>query len=207
MADYRERADYWATKYGVDPAVFAKLINTESGWNPNAVSPTGARGLTQVLSSTARDPGFGVAPLTDFSDTDDQLRFGAEYLAAMQQRYGGDTSKALLAYNQGAGVADDWSGDRSDMSGLPSEGRNYVNTIMGGGDPGTGIGPGIAYSTGEIAPPPPKVYEPDKLDDLYAKVQASGMGQTLGLKQEGFRKGSQGRKFATGFMAALGNLA
>lgn len=203
MTDYRARADYWAEKYGIDPVLFAKLVNTESGWNPNAVSPTGARGLTQVLPSTARDPGFGVAPLQDFSDPEEQLRFGAEYFAAMQDRYGGDTRKALLAYNQGAGVADDWNG--GDMSGLPTEGRNYVNKIAGGMyTPSTGGG---GYSMGAPAPEQPPAYEPDQIDSLYAKIQSSGMGKTFGLQPEAFRKGTQGRAVLAGLGGALRALA
>jgi hypothetical protein len=81
------------------------LIQQESGGNPNAVSPKGAQGLTQVMPATGRDPGFGVAPLRDGSPQEN-VRFGREYLTAMLKRYPGRPELALAAYNAGPGVAD-----------------------------------------------------------------------------------------------------
>lgn len=81
------------------------LIQQESGGNPNAVSPKGAQGLTQVMPTTGRDPGFGVAPLRD-GTPQENVRFGREYLTAMLKRYPGRPDLALAAYNAGPGVAD-----------------------------------------------------------------------------------------------------
>lgn len=128
----RDLANRYAAQYGVDPNLFQRLISQESAWNPNAVSPVGAEGLAQIMPATARDPGFGVAPVSDRRNPDESLRFGAEYLSKMLDRYGGDTARALVAYNWGAGNADRWDGD---LASLPSETRNYVLTITGrGGD-------------------------------------------------------------------------
>lgn len=77
---------------------------SESGGNPNAVSPAGARGLMQVMPETARDPGFGIRP-SNGSQADD-VRVGREYRAAMQDRYGGDLAKMWAAYNWGPGNLD-----------------------------------------------------------------------------------------------------
>lgn len=77
---------------------------SESGGNPNTVSPRGARGLMQVMPGTARDPGFGIRP-SDGSQADD-VRVGREYRAAMQDRYGGDLQKMWGAYNAGPGRLD-----------------------------------------------------------------------------------------------------
>ncbi|MGR1583366.1 lytic transglycosylase domain-containing protein [Thalassobius sp. S69A] len=122
----RDLASSYAAQYGVDPQLFQRLISQESAWNPNAVSPVGAEGLAQIMPETARDPGFGVAPVSDRRDPDESLRFGAEYLSKMLERYGGDTARALVAYNWGAGNADRWDGD---LASLPAETRNYVLTI------------------------------------------------------------------------------
>lgn len=115
------------------------VIRAESGGNPRAVSPVGAQGLMQVMPATARDPGFGIAPLKDPFDPEENRRFGTEYLGAMLRRYDGDVEAALAAYNWGPGNADRWvkSGKRRDM--LPAETRNYVRRITdelsgGGGD-------------------------------------------------------------------------
>ena len=83
------------------------LINQESGGNNNAVSPKGARGLTQVMPKTGEDPGYGVAPLKDQSP-EEYRRFGKDYLVAMLNKYDGDVEKSLAAYNAGPGNVDEW---------------------------------------------------------------------------------------------------
>lgn len=107
------------------------VIRAESGGNPFAVSPAGAQGLMQVMPATAKSPGFGVKPLADPFDPEENRRFGTEYLGAMLRRYGGDREAALAAYNWGAGNADLWvkSGKRRDM--LPAETRDYIDRIGG----------------------------------------------------------------------------
>jgi soluble lytic murein transglycosylase len=98
----------------------------ESGGNPNAVSPKGARGLMQVMPATARDPGFGIRP-SNGSQADD-VRVGREYRRAMQDRYGGDTAKMWAAYNAGPGRVDAAIarlGDRW-LEAMPAETRAYV---------------------------------------------------------------------------------
>ena len=99
---------------------------SESGGNPNAVSPKGAMGLMQVMPETARDPGFGIRPWNGTAD--DLTRVGKEYRAKMQQRYGGDLAQMWAAYNAGPGRVDmalqthgpNW------LSAMPAETRNYV---------------------------------------------------------------------------------
>lgn len=99
---------------------------SESGGSPNAVSPKGARGLMQVMPSTARDPGFGIRP-SDGSPQDD-VRVGREYRAKMQQRYGNDPAKMWAAYNWGPGALDEALSKHGDnwLSHAPAETRQYV---------------------------------------------------------------------------------
>lgn len=108
-----------------------RTILVESGGNPRAVNPrTGAAGLMQIMPDTARQPGFGVAPLDwgQVFDPEANRRFGTEYLRAMLRRYGGDQTRALVAYNWGPGNADRWNGD---LRRLPRETRQYVARILG----------------------------------------------------------------------------
>lgn len=86
-------------------ALLPFLIQQESSGDPNAVSPKGARGLTQVMPATGQDPGFGVQPLRD-NTPQENVRFGRDYLTAMLRRYPGRVDLALAAYNAGPGVAD-----------------------------------------------------------------------------------------------------
>lgn len=98
----------------------------ESGGNPNAVSSAGARGLMQVLPSTAREPGFGIAP-SNGSPADD-VRVGREYRAKMEQRYGGDIRKMWAAYNWGPGNLDRAIAQHGEnwLTAAPAETRNYI---------------------------------------------------------------------------------
>lgn len=99
---------------------------SESGGDPNAISPKGARGLMQVMPATARDPGFGIRPSN--GTPQDDVRLGREYRAAMQRRYGGDPAKMWAAYNAGPGRVDEALrkyGDRW-LGAMPAETRNYV---------------------------------------------------------------------------------
>lgn len=134
---YANEAHAAAIRAGVPPDLYFRLIQQESGWNPNAVSPVGAKGLTQIMPETAAQPGLGVRPITNLNDTNDQLRFGAEYLRALYDRTGSWDS-ALAAYNGGLGNVQKYGG-------VPpfAETQNYVKKIFGGwssaGSPITGL--------------------------------------------------------------------
>lgn len=74
-------------------------VKSESGGNPNAVSPKGATGLMQVMPGTITDPGFGIRPSNGTQA--DTVRVGQEYLGKLMERYNNDPAKAWAAYNWG----------------------------------------------------------------------------------------------------------
>jgi soluble lytic murein transglycosylase-like protein len=119
MADMASSA---AQKYGVDPGVFKQLVQVESGWNPSAVSNKGAVGLTQLMPDTAT--GLGV---NNPYDPGQSLEGGAKYLRQMLDKFGGDYTKALAAYNAGPGAVEK-------ANGIPpyQETIAYVKKILGG---------------------------------------------------------------------------
>lgn len=125
---YEELADRYADQYGVDRSLFRRLIQQESGFDPNAVSRVGAIGLGQVMPATAADPGHGVTPLAaeDLMDPEKNLRFSAEYLSAMLNKFDGDPRLGLAAYNAGAGAVAKY-GDIPPFE----ETQNYVAKILG----------------------------------------------------------------------------
>jgi len=89
-------ADHIAAEQALPPELVRSVIKTESNYNPNAVSPKGARGLMQLIPETARR--FGVA---DASNPIQNLQGGTKYLKYLLDLYHGDTSLALAAYNAG----------------------------------------------------------------------------------------------------------
>ena len=127
----RSRLDMYggspAAQMPTDPLLRA-IVTTESGGNPNAVSPKGARGLMQVMPGTNAAPGFGVAPAKDGTEAE-RTRVGQEYWKAMNERYQNPTL-AAIAYNWGPGNADAWLASGGDFKKLPPETQSYVAQVM-----------------------------------------------------------------------------
>jgi hypothetical protein len=115
-----------ATSNGIPPDYFVQQINAESGFNPNAVSPSGAVGIAQMIPSTAA--GVGANPYEPVS----ALNGAARLMAGYYKQYG-DYAKALAAYNAGSGTLEYAlkAGGANWMSFLPAETRNYIFKIMG----------------------------------------------------------------------------
>ena len=109
-----------AKKHGIDPALLAGLVKQESGFDPNAGSSAGARGLTQLMPGTAA--GLGV---TNVLDPIQSLDGGAKYLRAQLDAFGGDVTRALAAYNAGPGAVKRYGG-------VPpyAETQNYVRAVQ-----------------------------------------------------------------------------
>jgi len=83
-----------ARRHGVPEALFVRLVQQESGWNPGAISPKGAIGLAQLMPDTARLLGV------DASSPAENLDGGARYLKTQYDRFG-SWRLALAAYNAG----------------------------------------------------------------------------------------------------------
>ena len=80
----------------IESALIKAVIAVESGFNPTAVSRTGARGLMQLMPATARH--YGV---NDPFDPAQNIRAGARYLRDLMVRYENDMELTLAAYNAG----------------------------------------------------------------------------------------------------------
>jgi soluble lytic murein transglycosylase len=97
---------------GLDPALVAGLIRQESTWNPDAVSPVGARGLMQLMptvgASIASGRGYPVWNPVLLFDPDVSMQLGTRHLAS-SLRGREDPTRALAAYNAGASRVTRWS--------------------------------------------------------------------------------------------------
>jgi soluble lytic murein transglycosylase-like protein len=105
-------------KYGVSPRLLAAVAKAESGFNPNAVSGAGARGLMQIMPGTARE--LGVNPM----NPTEAINGAAKLLKSHLSRFG-STELALAAYNAGPGAVNKYNG-------VPPYGetQNYVKKVI-----------------------------------------------------------------------------
>ena len=108
-----------AERHSLDPALVKAVISTESGWNPRAVSSKGAMGLMQLIPGTAQR--YGVANPYDPAQN---VEGGTMHLRSLLDRYNGDLTKSLAAYNAGERAVDQ-------SGGVPPirETRRYVQKV------------------------------------------------------------------------------
>ena len=107
--------------YQIPSKLLRAVAKAESGFNPKAVSKAGAMGVMQLMPGTARSLG-----VSDPYNARQNILGGAKYLKQNLNRFGGDVSLALAAYNAGPGSVTKYGG-------IPpyKETQNYVAKITG----------------------------------------------------------------------------
>jgi soluble lytic murein transglycosylase len=142
---YRSELEGAARRQGIDPFLFAGLIRQESEFNPGALSPANAYGLTQVRPGTGRDFArrAGVERFTTRSllEPGPSLRIGATVLRSMIDQNGGRLEPTLAAYNAGPLRAAEWVkwGNWREpaefIESIPfTETRDYVQAVLRNAD-------------------------------------------------------------------------
>lgn len=129
-----------ARRYKLSPLLLSAQQLVESGWNPSAVSPAGAFGISQFEPSTAS--AFGVEPGTSPQAVATQVNGEAAYLSSLLRTEGNLTS-ALEAYNAGPrGVANASSNGAAKYATkiLALAGTGASSVPAGGGHPYAGAG-------------------------------------------------------------------
>jgi soluble lytic murein transglycosylase-like protein len=111
-----------ARKYSLPEKLIESVIQAESNFRVDAVSPAGARGLMQLMPGTAKELG-----VNDPFDVRQNIDGGAGYLRQMMDRFGGDVKLALAAYNAGPGTVEKYDGN------VPyRETKNYIERVLKG---------------------------------------------------------------------------
>ena len=109
-----------ANDHSLDPRLVKSVMLVESGFNPAAVSPKGARGLMQLMPATAVRHG-----VRNIHDPAQNIAGGTKYLSHLLGLFGGNLEKSLAAYNAGEGAV-------ARYGGIPpyDETRNYVRRAL-----------------------------------------------------------------------------
>jgi peptidoglycan lytic transglycosylase len=99
--------------FSVDPALVYALARTESGFNPHAMSPVGARGMMQLMPVTARFIARQTGLRDALGDASANLALGQSYLHYLSAQHGidGNLLAVLASYNAGPGAAAAWYDD------------------------------------------------------------------------------------------------
>lgn len=127
--------------HGIDPLLILAVMREESNFSPTAVSPSGARGLMQLLPSTAKwivesklNQSFNEDAL---DDPEVNISLGTWYLRHLLEQFDFDLAKAVAAYNGGPGNLQRWiaASPVTHPADLPavlatSETREYLTKVL-----------------------------------------------------------------------------
>lgn len=136
---YSYSVEKYAQEYGVDEALLYALIECESGFDKNAVSSVGAKGLTQITPETFNwlqtKTGESYAEDALF-EPEISIKYGAFFLGLLLDEFE-DTKTALAAYHAGRGQVNKWlvnpeySADSKKLDNIPFEDTSaYAEKVM-----------------------------------------------------------------------------
>lgn len=137
---YEKTVTACAKEQKIEKELIYAVIKAESNFGENAQSHKGAVGLMQIMDTT----GEWVAEQQnipfqkeDLYDAEKNIKFGTYYLAFLLNRYGGDKTCAIAAYNAGHANVDDWllseeySKDGKSLHTIPfPETEKYVKQVL-----------------------------------------------------------------------------
>src|SRR6266478_4728326 len=176
IADLKTKLGSMEQQHGLPSGLLDNQIRAESNYNPNAVSPSGAVGISQFMPSTARQ--YGIDPRDPVQSVNAQ----AQMMSELHKKYGGDTDKALAAYNAGMGNVDaavkQAKKDGGDWKGYlpkPEQTLPYIDKIKRGMEL-DGVYNNVFGGKSSAEQPQQPTIDHAKLDSIY--------GEVFGNKQE-----------------------
>lgn len=137
---YKTQVEKYAKEYDIDKLYIYAIIKAESNFNEKANSQSGAKGLMQIMDSTAKDIaktiGINNEEEFDLYNPSINIMLGTKYFSDLLKEYNGNIDLALAAYNAGKGNIKKWiengiiKADGSDIENIPYKETNmYVRKI------------------------------------------------------------------------------
>ena len=116
---YESYVEKYAEEFNVDVCLVYGIMRTESSFDPNVVSNAGAIGLMQIMPETfewlqnyrADFEPDKLMKSDKLYDPKINIEYGTYFISYLLDRYGGDTTLAVCAYNAGYGNVDSWIAD------------------------------------------------------------------------------------------------
>ncbi len=137
--DYSDYVEKYSKEYDVDKYLIYAIIKAESNFDKDAVSNKGAKGLMQLMDSTAEEVASQINMKlneNDILDANININLGTKYISILIKKYN-NINLALTAYNAGSGNVDNWINDgtlKTDGSNIENvpfrETNNYVRKIL-----------------------------------------------------------------------------
>ncbi len=136
-SDYHQLVHSKSSEYNIEPSLVKAVIKTESNWDSLAVSQKGAMGLMQLMPSTANDMN-----VRNPFNPEENIEGGVRYLKYLLDKFNGDLSLALAAYNAGPKTVEKFGG----VPPIP-ETQQYVKRVLAiyKNAGGSGSAPTIIY--------------------------------------------------------------
>jgi len=131
----------YAAQYGVDPLFVVSVIREESKFLPQSESHKGAKGLMQLMPSTAQSIAESLGDKTyseaDLLNPEKNIQYGTWYLASLQRVFANNTMLVTAAYNGGRGHVQEWiengqiDPNNIRLQDIPfKETRDYVGRVL-----------------------------------------------------------------------------
>ena len=137
--EYDEYVQKYSAEYDVDYYLILAIIKAESNFDVDAESSKGAKGLMQVMDTTAEEIAESINIDYDninILDPETNINLGTKYISTLIEKYE-CVELALTAYNAGTGNVDSWiedgvlNSDGSNIENIPyKETNNYVRKIL-----------------------------------------------------------------------------
>ena len=126
MEKIYEAINKYAPQYDVDPNLVLAIIKTESNFNPNVTSSSGAMGLMQLMDFNCET--YGVE---NPYDIEENIRGGIAHIREYLDMFDDNLEMALMAYNGGPGTMSRRGvTSPSDLYKMPTETQNYVPKVL-----------------------------------------------------------------------------